>query len=552
MSVSLDQLGHWLKGDEDEHLEFKEAKQQFDSEKLTRYCVALANEGGGHVVFGVTNKKPRRVVGSQAYRDLMTLKRDQGQRVRLRIDATELAHSDGRVVVVTIPPRPIGTPLEYKGAYWMRRGEDLVPMPPGVLKRIFDEAQPDYSAEVCSAATLADLDPDAIERFRAMWLRTSKNSAIASVDVEQLLRDAELVVDEGVTFAALILLGTHKALGKHLAQAETIFEYRSRDASIRYQQRKEYRKGFLLYQDDLWDTINLRNEVHQFIDGLFRQDIPTINEAVVREAILNAIAHRDYRRGGSIWVRQYPEKLEIVSPGGLPPGITIENLLWQQAPRNRRIAEVFAKCGLIERAGQGANLMFEQCIKESKPLPDFSGSDDYHVSVVLRGQVQDENFLRFLEKVGQERLAFFNTKHFLILDLAHREQQLPEYLRPDALALREAGIIEVVGKGRGARYLLSRRFYRFLGRPGTYTRRRGLDRDTNKALLLDHLKHNRQQGSPLRELREVLPALSESQVRHLLIEMRQEGQAHFTGVTRGARWYPGPSQETSADEASID
>ena len=170
-------------------------------------------------------------------------------------------------------------------------------------------------------------------------------------------------------------------------------------------------------------------------------------------------------------------------PGGFPPGVTPENMLWRQAPRNRRVAEVFAKCGLVERAGQGANLMFEQCIKESKPLPDFSDSDDYQVSVVLRGEVQDEQFLRFLQKIGQETLASFTTSDFLMLDLVHREQRIPDFLRQRVPALVDAGVIEAVARGRGTRYLLSRKFYNFVGAPGAYTRKRGLDRDRNKALL---------------------------------------------------------------------
>ncbi len=182
---SLEQLLHWLTEHEDEHLEFKEAKTQFDSEKLSKYCVALANEGGGHIVFGVTDKRPRKVVGTQAFQDLSNLKRTQSQRVRLHIDATVLAHPDGRVLVVSVPARPVGTPIEYKGAYWMRRGEELVAMSAEVLKPIFDEAQPDYSAEICVGATIADLDEAAIAKLRALWQESSGNSALASLSAEQ-------------------------------------------------------------------------------------------------------------------------------------------------------------------------------------------------------------------------------------------------------------------------------------------------------------------------------------------------------------------------------
>jgi ATP-dependent DNA helicase RecG len=76
--------------------------------------------------------------------------------------------------------------------------------------------------------------------------------------------------------------------------------------------------------------INLRNDIQHFQDGLFIWDIPTFNERVIREAILNAICHRDYRMAGSIWVKQFPHSITIGSPGGFPLGISTENMLWKQ------------------------------------------------------------------------------------------------------------------------------------------------------------------------------------------------------------------------------
>ncbi|MCK4303760.1 MAG: putative DNA binding domain-containing protein [Candidatus Eisenbacteria sp.] len=539
-SPTLEQLQRWLIDAEDERLEFKEAKTQFDSDRLTKYCVALANEGGGHIVLGVTDKQPRVVVGTKAFENLSSLKRDQSQRVRLRIDAIALDHADGRVVVVTVPPRPIGTPIEYRGAYWMRRGEDLVAMSAEVLGPIFDEGQPDYSAQICPAAALADVDEAAIERLRSLWMASSKNTQLASLDRVQLLEDTGLTIDGEITYAALILLGTQKGLGRHLAQAETIFEYRSSDGSIPAQQRQEFRKGFLLYLDELWALINLRNEVHQFQDGLFRRSVHTFNERAVREALLNALAHRDYRMGGSIFVRQYPKRLEIVSPGGFPLGITAENLLWKQAPRNRRVAEVMGRCDLVERSGQGADLMFSTCIQESKALPDFSASDDYEVSLVLSGEVQDEQFLRYLERVGAETLAHFNSGDFLLLDAIHRELPISDRLRGRLPKLLELGIIE--RRARRGSYLLSERFYQLSGRSGAYARRKGLDRETNKALLLKHIKRNKAEGSPFGDLQDVLPAQSRPQVQRLLAELKREGKASTKGKTRAARWYPGATE----------
>lgn len=250
--------------------------------------------------------------------------------------------------------------------------------------------------------------------------------------------------------------------------------------------------------------------------------MPTFNESVVREAILNAIGHRDYRLQGSVFLRQFPTRLEIVSPGGLPAGITPDNILDRQQPRNRRLATALGLCGLIERSGQGADRMFRESIKEGKPTPDFAGTDAFQVRVALRGEIDDPRFLRFLERVGRERLASFSTADFLVLDLVHRDQPVSPALQPRVAGLVEQGVLERIGGGRGTRYLLSRRFYSAIGKPGAFTRRRGLDRETNKALLVRHLVDVKDNGSPISDLEQVLPALSRTQVRALLEELRAE------------------------------
>jgi ATP-dependent DNA helicase RecG len=406
------------------------------------------------------------------------------------------------------------------------------------LKAIFAESGPDFSAEPCPAATMDDLAPEAIERFRGMWQRRSRNPAVADLPVGQLLEDAELMADGKPTFAAIILLGTRKGLGRHLAQAEVIFEYRSSDASIPFQQRKEYREGFLLIHDDLWQTVNQRNETHSYQDGLFRWEIQAFNEAAVREAILNAVSHREYRLAGSIFVKQWPSRIEIVSPGGFPSGITAENILWRQNPRNRRLAEAFGRCGLVERSGQGADRMFQASVREGKLPPDFSGTDEHQVALTLHGKVQDPSFLRFLEQISAEHQVTLSTEDLLVLDAVHREHAIPERLRPRLSHLSGLGALERIGR----RYILSRRFYRLTGAKGTYTRKRGLDRETNKALLLKHIDDNKKTGTPFAELAQVLPALSRNQIRVLLRELKGGGQIHVVGSTKAARWYPGSGQ----------
>ena len=537
MNERVRELESWMQARESEHFEFKEAKQRYDFEELVKYCVALANEGGGRMILGVTDTIPRRVTGTEAFGNLERTKAGLTERIHLRIDAEELLHPDGRVLVFHVPSRPIGAPIHYEGRYFMRSGGNLVPMLPGVLKRIFDESGADYTAEVCPKATRDDLDPSAIEDLRNRWIKKSKNEKLHSLPADQLLCDAELVVSDGITYAALVLCGKKEALGRLLAQAEVIFEYRSSDVSGPAQHREEFRQGFFSFYDDLWSLINLRNDKQHFQDGLFIWDIPTFNESAVREAMLNAISHRDYRMGGSVFIRQFPRRLEIVRPGGFPPGITPENILWEQAPRNRRIAETLGRCGLVERSGQGMNRIYEVCIRESKPKPDFTHTDAYHVWLTLHGEVQHPEFLRFLEKLGKEQLESFTTQDLLVIDHVFRDEMVSECFRGNLIRLLDRGVIEQISRGRGTRYVLSRQFYEFIGKRGVYTRKKGLDKETNKSLLLKHLRDCGSEGCKFEELKQVLPMLSRYQIHSLLKELKAEKKIRVEGRTRAGKWF---------------
>jgi ATP-dependent DNA helicase RecG len=187
MKALLEQLDQWLRAPEDEHLEFKEAKSRYDFEELVKYCCALANERGGRMILGVTDRRPRRIVGTGAFENLERTKKGLVERLHIRIEAEGLQHPDGRVLVFHVPSRPVGMPIQYQGAYWMRAGGSLTPMTPDMLQRVFAESQPDFSAETCSGATLEDTDPRAVEVFRAQWAAKGRRADLSDVPQGRLL-----------------------------------------------------------------------------------------------------------------------------------------------------------------------------------------------------------------------------------------------------------------------------------------------------------------------------------------------------------------------------
>ncbi|MCY1010960.1 putative DNA binding domain-containing protein [Nannocystis pusilla] len=418
---------------EHEHLEFKAAHGGFNRDKVGDYCSARYNEGGGRLLLGVSDKAPRRVVGTTAFDGtLQQVKHELLQLIGIRIDVEEIEHPDGRVLVFTAPPRLRGHALSCRGRYWMRSGESLVAMTDEQLRKLLDLTL-DFSAEICGPAELSDLDPVAIQRFRSERRRHRPGLQLSESD-RQLLEDAELLVDGRVTFAALILLANERGLKRHLGNAEIIFEYRNDEAAIEYAERRDITRGFLAVMDDIWALINLWNTEHQYQDGLFRRSVRAFNESAVREALLNAVSHRDYRNGGSVFIKQFPDRLSITSPGGFPEGISAENLLYRQSPRNRRLATALQHCGLVERSGQGADRMFAASLREGKLLPDYSTSDAYHVALDLYGQVRRPAFVRFIERLANESGRPLGLEDLLVLDAVDRGQPVAPALRESAAA----------------------------------------------------------------------------------------------------------------------
>ena len=145
MTTTPEQIDKWRQAKtEHQRLEFKEAKNQFDNKKLYRYCVAIANEGGGHLLLGIEDKVPREVVGTQAFRDPIDMAAKLHDTIGFRVDIEVVNHPDGRVLVFHIPARPRGTAYHYEGAYLMRSGNELVPMSEDHLRKIFAEGRPEF------------------------------------------------------------------------------------------------------------------------------------------------------------------------------------------------------------------------------------------------------------------------------------------------------------------------------------------------------------------------------------------------------------------------
>ena len=195
MEWTCDTLKERLLSAENEHCEFKKAQHGFDKDTLADYCAALANEGGGDLVLGVVDKAPRTIVGSNAFHDLNEVKLFLLDKLKVRVNVTELQCDGKRVLIFHAPPRPKGKAIGFKGRFQMRSGESLVPMPFEMLAAITEEGTLDRSQETIAGATLQDLSSTAIQRFRDIWSKKTGNREVALMEVGRLLHDAGLIND---------------------------------------------------------------------------------------------------------------------------------------------------------------------------------------------------------------------------------------------------------------------------------------------------------------------------------------------------------------------
>lgn len=174
------------------------------------------------MVFGITDKRPRSVVGSAAFDQPERTRMGLIEKLKVNVDFQLFNYEEKRVLVFDVKSRPIGMPVQYDGVAWIYEGDTLKPMPEDMRRSIYEETGGDFSGTICAGATVDDLDETAIENFRAKWIEKSGKKQLATLSKEQLLHDCGAITDDGVTYAALILFGKNATIIKYLPQAEII------------------------------------------------------------------------------------------------------------------------------------------------------------------------------------------------------------------------------------------------------------------------------------------------------------------------------------------
>lgn len=348
MSTTIQELERWLgAAREDEHLEFKEAKNQYDTTKLYRYCVALANEGGGKLVLGVSDKLPRQIVGSSAFKNSADIASKIFEKLRFRVDIEEVTHPDGRVVVFNVPSRPLGTAYQFEGSYLMRSTADTVAMTEDRLRAIFAEGKPDWLSEVARESLSGDdivrlLDTQSYFDMLKLPYPADRAGVLDRFKREGLIvRHAN---EYAITNLGAVLFAKRLDDFSGVARkAPRVIVYEG-NSKLKTKLDRNGTMGYAVGFARLVDFINTQIPTNEVIEKALRREVKMFPEIAIRELVANALIHQDFNvTGTSVVVEIYTDRLEITSPG--KPSISPERFIDEYQSRNERLADLMRRLG---------------------------------------------------------------------------------------------------------------------------------------------------------------------------------------------------------------
>lgn len=560
--VILDQLESSV-ADEMESfwLEFKPWREPREDMRVAAETAAcFANADGGAIVFGVADRtrgRAQAIHGASRY-DINTWRSSifASTRPNLNVEVSELTvpEGTGKLLVVRVPKGPTPPYGTAEGLYKVRVSKSCMPLDPQNWARIqVSTGAVDWSGQPAPGVSRDQLDPVEVARARNILRRVSPDSDMLTLDDDAFLAALCAVRGGRVTHTGLLLFAQKATLSEVCPQHQVHYVYEASDTEVA--RNDSYRSGLLDILERLEQTFTgPANPEQELSHGLFKLRIPAFPVDVVREAVLNAVTHRDYSDPNEVLIRHTKRELVVTSPGGFLANISPENILRAEPiSRNRCLAEAFQKLRLVERAGIGRRRIFTAMLSYGKKLPVYE-TDGLRVTLRLFDGGYDEHMATLVaqwKKEGREVdldgllvLAFLRENAFLdTVSTAKLLQVDRDQARSilDHFAQPKVGILERRGRTKAVTYHLTKAVARDLLGKAAYTKTRGLDpiryAEMVRAFVADH-------GSiSPRECRELL-GLGESQSARVQVSQMlgrwsaEDGFLRREGQPPKVKYYP--------------
>lgn len=367
-------------------IEFKEARRQYSFDKAAEYCAALANEGGGHLILGVTDKTPRTIIGTEAFRNVQETERKLHDKLRLRIELDEVLIDTHRVVVIKAGARPVGQPVTIDGRYLMRQGESLVDMTPDQLRAIFQETALSY----LESSLVSDLEPDQVEEHIDTRAFFSLSKTQAPDDVQQrcqVLAGQRLIARCGAEKYSILGMGA-ALFARDLTEYENLSPRRLRFLQYRGQDRTDAsrdvvtKRGYALEFATFLEMVNAAIPVDERIQESHRRTVPMYQPVALREIVANAIVHQDFTSTPSmIAVELFDGRLEVTNPG--LPITNTRRFVEDTKPRNHALAMMMRELSMCEARGSGIQRALEANEETGAADPAFHAGDGLTRAILI-------------------------------------------------------------------------------------------------------------------------------------------------------------------------
>jgi ATP-dependent DNA helicase RecG len=417
---------------------------------------------------------------------------------------------EGKEIIAIHIPK-MDRPVSTSTGKFLRRALDFEGKPMCVpfhyhemLSREANFGRLDYSALPIPDATWDDFNPLEFERVRQIIRKHQGDKALLDLSEADMARALGAVVRqnglERVTAAGLLLFGREESLRRYLPTHEAAFQVLS---GTKVEVNDFFRLPLPRLSEEIFARLQARHREEELMLGMLRVGVPDYEPEAFREAVHNALLHRDYTQIGAVHVQWLDDRIEIGNPGGFVEGVRLDNLLvTQPKPRNPLLADAFKRLGLVERTGRGIDSIFEGCLRYGRPAPDYGQSTATFVKVILPGGKAHLGFTQLVIEQSDRLQRSLNASDLLILHEAWRErridtdraakliQQPQSQTRKILEMLMEAGILEARGERRGRVYHLSASVYRALGEPAAYIRTRGFEAVQMEQMIVQYAKRH--------------------------------------------------------------
>jgi ATP-dependent DNA helicase RecG len=392
MKTTREEIESWKTiSTEHERLEFKAASNKFSFDNMLEYCVALANEGGGKLVLGITNTPPRDVIGSQAFDNPQKVAGQIFQQLHFRVDVEEVDYDGKRLVVFHAPPRPKGFPYAVNGRYLMRVGESLVAMTGDRLRAIFDEGKPEWPLLVARSGCSAEEVVELLDAPSYFSLLNESYPSTRTMVVDRLA-EAHLVHRdrhdwEITNLGALLFAKRLQAFGDLARKAPRVVRYEGRN-KVRTLFDQEGVKGYAAGFSGLMGYLGQQLPSREEIGPALRANQEAYPKLALRELAANALVHQDLQYPGQVMIEIYDDRVEFSNPG--EPITPVDRFINLFLSRNERMANVMRRLRICEEKGSGIDKVIDVIERQGLPPPEFrSDSQRTHATLFVPRSFDD-------------------------------------------------------------------------------------------------------------------------------------------------------------------